>query len=472
MPRSMQGRMLLLSAVAILAALGIAGWAIAGVLERVVTQGIDRRLDAEIALMASVVDGDGRVSREALTRRQNALDGQGGWLWRIEAPGGTIGSTDRFLPGTGPGRAGPRLPGPPGSPAPPPAPPAADAIPPDAGPQGVDGTDAHGGRLHARRLVLTTRAGPVTLFAAAPRGVIARPLREALVPLLAALAILGGLLAAATLIQLRLGLQPLARLRAQLAAIRAGTAERVDEDQPVELQGLAAELNALAADRAQALATARQSAANLAHALKTPVATLALGVRDDPAAAAQVARIDATIRHHLARARAGLADARASTALRGAVDDLVRVVARLHAARGIAIEATVAGDPHAAIEPQDFDELLGNLLDNAARHATRAVQVDVRPRPGNARRLVLSVADDGPGIPAAERARVAEPGVRLDERGEGHGFGLAIVRELAALHGGTMTLDERAGGGLIVQVTLEARSAPAATPPPPAYLSD
>ncbi|MEE8609963.1 MAG: HAMP domain-containing sensor histidine kinase [Sphingomonas aquatilis] len=452
MPRSLQGRMLLLSAVAILAALGIAGWAIAGVLERVVTEGIDRRLDAEIALMASVVDGDGRVDRAALAQRQGALDAGRDWLWRIEAPGGTIGSTDRFVPRPNAAPPGPHLPGPPGPP-----PPGAAPLP-DGGPQGVDGTDASGARLHARRLMLTTRSGPVTLFAAAPHGVIARPLREALVPLLAALAILAGLLATATLVQLRLGLKPLARLRAQLAAIRAGEAERVDEDQPVELQGLAAELNALAADRAQALATARQSAANLAHALKTPVATLALLLRADAEGAAQVDRIDATIRHHLARARAGVVDTRASTAVRPAVADLVQAIGRLHGMRGLAITADVRGDPVAAIEPQDFDELLGNLLDNAAQHARSMVQASASLDPADARRLVLTVADDGPGIPEEERSRVTQAGVRLDERGEGHGFGLAIVRELASLHGGALTLDAREGGGLVAQVTLPARA--------------
>jgi len=452
MPRSLQGRMLLLSAVAILAALGIAGWAIAGVLERVVTEGIDRRLDAEIALMASVVDGDGRVDRAALAQRQGALDAGRDWLWRIEVPGGAIGSTDRFVPRPDAARPGPRLPGPPGPP-----PPGAAPLP-DAGPQGVDGTDASGARLHARRLVLTTRSGPVTLFAAAPHGVIARPLREALVPLLAALAILAGLLATATLVQLRLGLKPLARLRAQLAAIRAGAAERVDEDQPVALRGLAAELNALAADRAQALATARQSAANLAHALKTPVATLALRLRADAEGAAQVERIDATIRHHLARARAGVVDTRASTAVRPAVADLVQAIGRLHGDRGLAITADVRGDPVAAIEPQDFDELLGNLLDNAAQHARSMVQVSTSLDPEDARRLVLTVTDDGPGIPQEERSRVTQAGVRLDERGEGHGFGLAIVRELASLHGGALTLDAREGGGLVARVTLPARA--------------
>ena len=429
--------MLLLSAIAILAALGIAGWAIGGVLERVVTEGIDRRLDAEIALLASVVDRDGTVDRAALAQRAGALEAGRGWRWRIETPTGVLGSMDRPT-----AREAPHPPGPGRE----------DA----RGPEAIDGDDARGHGVHARRLVM----GRVTLFAAAPRAVIARPLRDALVPLLAALAILAALLAAATWVQLRLGLRPLDRMRAQVAAIRAGTASRIDEDQPVELRGLAAELNALAADREAALATARQSAANLAHALKTPVATLALALRDDPAKAAQVDRIDATIRHHLSRARAGTVDVRASTPLAPAVADLVQAIGRLHAARGLAIDTDVA-DVTAAMDAQDLDELLGNLLDNAARHAATGVRVSVQPQ-ADARWFDLVVADDGPGIPVAERERVTQAGVRLDERGEGHGFGLAIVRELAELHGGRLTLAERPGGGLEAHVSLPARHQTAA----------
>ncbi len=427
LPNSIQGRMLLLSAMAILSALGVAGWAIGGVLERVVTEGIDRRLDAQIALLASVVDADGQVDRAALAERSGALEAGRGWRWRIETPAGAIGSTDRPVLH---GRPHPRH---------------------ERGPEALDGADGAGRGIHARRLVI----GRTTVTASVPRAVIDRPLEDVFWPLQLALAILALLLAAATWVQLRLGLKPLGRMQAQVAAIRAGAATRLDEDQPVELRGLAAELNALAADREAALATARQSAANLAHALKTPVATLALSVRDDPGRTAQVARINATIRHHLSRARAATTDARANTMVAPAVADLVQAIGRLHATRGLTIDTDIA-DVTAAIDAQDFDELLGNLLDNAARHAVTRVWVTAR-RQADARWLELCVADDGPGIPAAERDRVTHPGVRLDERGEGHGFGLAIVRELADLHGGRLTLAARQGGGLAACVTLPAR---------------
>ncbi len=464
-PRSLSGRMLLVSAIATLVALGLGGLAMATLLERFVVEGLDRRLDADLALMASVVGPDGRIDTARLAARRAALGTGREWRWRIEAPGGTVGSADF------PALAGPIHPGPPpfvtgpgpaptgdAPPAPPPpgvAAPDARPLPPDMeGPQPLDGNE-DGSAIHARRLVLATRAGPVTLTAAAPRDVVRRPIRAALLPLLAALAVLGALLAAAMVVQLRVGLRPLRRLRDQVAAIRAGTRATVDEDQPSELRPLAIELNALAADNAATLATARATAANLAHALKTPVATLALDLTDRPAEAAQVARIDATIRHHLARARAQAANHRAATPLDPALPDLATAVRRLHAARGVTIALSLAPGLAVAMDAQDLDELAGNLLDNAARHARAAVTVSAA-RDADPRRVRLTIEDDGPGIPAADRARVAQAGTRLDEAGDGHGFGLSIARELVALYGGVMTLDDAAGGGLSVVLLLPA----------------
>ena len=72
----------------------------------------------------------------------------------------------------------------------------------------------------------------------------------------------------------------------------------------------------------------------------------------------------------------------------------------------------------------------------------------------DARFVTITVSDDGPGIPAADRARAAQAGTRLDEQRDGHGFGLAIAVELAQLYGGTLVLDEAAGGGLCVALRL------------------
>ena len=440
-PRSLHGRLLALSLLATAVALALAGLAIGGVLERFVTQNLDQRLDAELSLLATAVDGDGRIDRARVAQVRGLLDPGRDWRWRIAGAGGTLGSADfpALDPGPPHGRfaRGPRdRPG--------------DRPRPAEGRWPDDHGRASGG-VHARTLTLATARGPVVLTAAAPRGLIARPIRTALLPLLATLGMLGVLLAAASLIQLRLGLRPLRALGHAVAAIRTGRAASVPTDQPAELAPLAAELNALAADNAAALATARASAANLAHALKTPVATLALTLADQPAAAAQVARLDATIRHHLARARAGMSGTRVATPLAPLCADLVQTIARLHAERGLAITANIPADLGVAVDPHDLSELVGNLLDNAARHANTRIALTAR---AEARHVRLNIADDGPGIPAAARATATAPGARLDEAGDGHGFGLAIVRDLAALHGGALTLDDAPGGGLVASVTL------------------
>ncbi|MFT3978168.1 MAG: HAMP domain-containing sensor histidine kinase [Sphingomonas bacterium] len=440
--------MLALSAVATLVALVLAGWAIAGVLERFVIEGLDRRLDSEVALLASAVDADGRIDRARLEQKLGALEAGRDWRWRIVAPGGTVGSSDfpRFDP------APPPPPGSPGASAPTPPPPRADQLHP------LEGASEDGVPVHARELTIRTRHGFVTLTAAAPRAIVNRPIRAALVPLLAALATLGVLLGIASLAQLRFGLRPVRRLRDQVAAIRSGARSAVDEDQPTELRPLAAELNHLAAENRSALAAARQSAANLAHALKTPVSALALQVRDQPDHAARVARIDATIRHHLARARAQAVNRRTCTPLAPAIRDLVTAIRAIHEGRGLNFEVHVPDRLGAAVDAQDLDELIGNILDNAARHAASRVAITADQDDQDGRRLRIAIADDGPGIAPHERSRVTEPGTRLDERGGGHGFGLSIVSELASLYGGALDLRDAPGGGLLVLLALPAAS--------------
>lgn len=442
LPRSLQARMLSLSAIATVCALLLAGGIIAGVLGRFVMAGIDRRLDSQVALLAAAVTSDGDVDRARLRQQATALEDERSWRWQIVTPTAVIGPEDF-----------PQL----SDPAPPPAPPqppAGATTPVQARLHSVEGRDAKSETVHARRLVINTTGGAVTITATAPDDVIRRPILDALTPLLLVLASLGGLLAALTLVQLQVGLRPIRRLRDQVAAIRSGLRSSVDEDQPTELQPLAAELNALARDNAAALATARLSAANLAHALKTPVSALALELRDHPRHAAQLARIGDTIRHHLARARAGGVDHRARTAIAPALGDLIVTIERIHQQRGIVIERetpdlriVVAMDAH------DLDELLGNLLDNAVKNARHRVLIRVE-QDTDPKFVGIQICDDGPGIDVPDRTRALAPGVRLDQRGDGDGdgFGLAIASELATLYGGTLSLGDAPDGGLCVSV--------------------
>ncbi len=467
LPRSLYGRLLVTALIATLAALAFAAVTIGAVLDRFVMRGLDDRLDAQIAVLEQAVRPDGTIDRARLVLAAPYDDAAGGWGWRIDAPGRTI--TSPAAPELDATRAPPRPSLPP--PAAPPAarfgPPPPDGPhdrgrgPPDRGDraQALDWR-GHDGMRHARSLTLATPAGTVRITASAPRAIVDRPLRAAMAPLLGALVLLGVALAAATLVQLRIGLRPLKTMRTGLAAIRAGTARTLPEDQPTELAPLAHEINALLAENAAALANARGHVANLAHGLKTPLATLALALPahdPDGTLAAQVARIDQAVRHHLGRARAATPGSglRFATPLAPVVADLTSALSRIHAERGVTAHATIDPALKVAVDRQDLDELIGNLLDNAWRFAATRIALHAAPA-GDARFIRLSIADDGPGIAATARAAALAAGQRLDERGDGHGFGLSIAQELATLYGGTLALDTAAVGGLDAIVTLPA----------------
>lgn len=438
LPTSLFGRMFALSLLATLAALLLAGIAISGVLQRFVIESIDARLGDRLAALESAVRRDGTLDHDQLTRviRRIAADEP----WRIDAPEAAIGAGGDFVVEEHRRRA----------PRPEPFARSLPARPDMAGARPFQALLGDGRKVHGLGVIVATSTGDVQVRVAVPRRKIDRPVLAALAPLAASLAILGLALGAAALLQLRIGLRPLRRLREAVEAIRHGRVTHVPHDMPDELVPLATELNALVADNAAALAGARASAANLAHSLKTPVATLGLYLADDAAAQGQLARIDATLRHHLGRARAAATNRRAATAVAPALADLTATIAALHGGR-VMIRLDVADDLVAAVDAQDLDELAGNLIDNAARHAVATVAVMATASNG---RVMLTVSDDGPGIPIADRVRATAPGTRLDETGTGHGFGLAIAHELAQLYGSALILDDAPGGGLLTSVSL------------------
>ena len=446
LPRSLYGRLLATALIATLAALAFAAVTIGAVLDRFVMRGLDDRLDAQIAVLAQAVRPDGAIDRSRLILAAPYDDPRGGWGWRIDAGGRTIASPAK--PDLNAMEERPRFPD---------GPPFARHHRDGRDPQALDWRDRDGPR-HARSLMLATPAGPVRITASAPRAIVDRPLRAAMMPLLGSLLLLGAALTIATLVQLRIGLRPLKTMRESLAAIRAGKAKALPENQPSELAPLATEINALLAENAAALANARGHVANLAHGLKTPLATLALALPPhdpDGLLREQVERIDRAVRHHLGRARAATPGGamRMATPLGPVLADLTNALGRIHADRGVTASVEIAPDLTVAVDRQDLDELIGNLLDNAWRWAAHRITVTAHPAT-DARFVRLTIADDGKGIPPEARAAALAAGQRLDERGDGHGFGLSIAQELATLYGGTLTLESAPLGGLAAIVTL------------------
>ncbi|EPR09046.1 histidine kinase [Sphingobium indicum IP26] len=283
-----------------------------------------------------------------------------------------------------------------------------------------------------------------------------RTLRSTLFESFALLAL--GLIVLATL-QTIYGLRPLRKVRQEIVRMRGGEKNRVTEPMPAEVLPMVEELNALLAHNERQAEEARTHAGNLAHALKTPLTVIMnAATAQSPDLGDTVIREATTMRrqvdHHLARARAvgrrGAAHSRAE--VWASLEAVERAVQRLYPE----VRIDMDGDKEAAVrvERQDLDEMLGNLVENAAKYGGGSVFATV----GRKESMVeIMVEDDGMGIPEADRMRIFDRGVRLDSGKPGTGLGLAIVRDVAEIYGGSVTLEESEDlGGALVRLRLPA----------------
>jgi signal transduction histidine kinase len=253
------------------------------------------------------------------------------------------------------------------------------------------------------------------------------------------------------------GLWPLRRMRRAIAAVRSGQKSRIDERLPAEIQPLTEELNELLEHNEKQAEEARRHAGNLAHALKTPLTVVNnAATARSPDLADTVIRESRTMRrqvdHHLARARAigRRSSAQARSPVWPSLESVERAVSRLYEK----VTIDIAGDKaaEARVERQDLDELLGNLIENAAKYGQGRVFVTVSSTPEC---VEIEVEDDGAGIPQSERETIFDRGARLDTGKPGTGLGLAIVRDVALIYGGSITLEESEDlGGLLARLKL------------------
>ena len=253
------------------------------------------------------------------------------------------------------------------------------------------------------------------------------------------------------------GLWPLRAVRMAIAQMRSGQESRVTDALPDEVMPMVNELNALLDHNEQQAEESRRHAGNLAHALKTPLTVIMnSATAQAPDISETVIREATTMRrqvdHHLARARAvgrrGHSHSRAL--VWGSLESVERAVGRLYAH----VRLDMSGDKAivARVERQDLDEMLGNLIENAAKYGGGSVFVTV----GDAGDFVeIMIEDDGKGIPESERERLFDRGARLDTGKPGTGLGLAIVRDVVEIYGGTVALEESEElGGLLVRLRL------------------
>ena len=280
--------------------------------------------------------------------------------------------------------------------------------------------------------------------------------------------ILAAVLLLTTTFQVRFGLAPLKRITDGLAAIRSGNAERLAGKFPEEIAPLARETNALIDANKEIVERARTHVGNLAHGLKTPLSVMvneATARGNEPFAQKILEQVDIMrdqVARHLERARlaAGLTVVGSVTEVVPAVTALARTMEKIHRNKNLTIEVRADDKAKFHGERPDFEEMMGNLVDNACKWASSRVAIEVvseRPDQVSARQVIrIIVDDDGRGLSPSEREQVAKRGQRLDETKPGSGLGLSIVVELAALYGGSLTLGTAPLGGLRAELVLPA----------------
>lgn len=261
-------------------------------------------------------------------------------------------------------------------------------------------------------------------------------------------------------ITVRRALRPLEQAREQIAQLQQGQRSQLDDQVPVELEPLVAQINHLLAHTEDSLKRSRNALGNLGHALKTPLAVLLSLASSEPLEAhpqlrkvlkEQLQQVEQRLNRELNRARLS------GDALPGALFDcdaeLPGLLATLNMIHGEHLALSYRAPPGLQLpwDREDLLELLGNLLDNACKWADAEVRLSVVER---AQGFELSVEDDGPGIPEERRDQVFGRGTRLDEQTHGHGLGLGIVRDIVDSWGGKLSLLESEWGGLKVAVEL------------------
>lgn len=278
-----------------------------------------------------------------------------------------------------------------------------------------------------------------------------------ILPILAAAFVV---LLAASVAQALIVLSPIGKARRALADVRAGRRERLDAALPTELQDLAEDFDHLLATQRKRLQRAKSRAAELAHGLKTPLALLSAKARElAEQGRSDVARdiedvvqmLDSRVTRELARARIhGPSGAtRPSTLLAPVAARVAGALGALGETRGVRWTLDVGEEFAAPLDTHDLTELVGALAENAAKWAKSAVRIAAS---GAGSSWMLVVEDDGPGIPAEQRARAFERGLGLDPERSGSGLGLAIAQDIAAAYSGLVELDASPLGGLRVTV--------------------
>jgi signal transduction histidine kinase len=429
---SLTRRLVLSASLWLLLALGVGGVALASALRESVRAGFDARLEGLLLACTAAlrIDAEGKVGLERALGDPRFEQVFSGWYWQASDAAGVAAASRSLWDATleAPGESGWQT----------------SAAFELRGPRGEPL------RALARNITLPGREDQLWIVLAGETSELRGEVERFEVWLLASLASLATVLVATVVVQVRFGLEPLRRLSSDLERIRTGGLESLPEDQPSELEPLVRSLHALLDDNAEIVRRSRTQVGNLAHALKTPLSLIVAEAGELADARGESIRRHAEamqrqIEHRLVRAAS--AGASGPFAARVRIADVALAIAsslrRLYP--DLLVEIFAPPDLVLRGEREDFEEIVGNLLENACKWAARRVRLTARSLEAG---CLLEVDDDGPGRSEAELERALQRGIRLDERVPGYGLGLSIVQDVVDLYGGEVRLGASELGGV------------------------
>lgn len=316
-------------------------------------------------------------------------------------------------------------------------------------------------RVGAQSLTMSQRDEPIILFTAIDQTSANQDADRLTLLMIGAMSLLLVGVLPTMWLGLRVALRPLNKVEADIAAVREGEKSQLDDDYPEEVQELTDELNKLLEHNRGVVDRARTHVGNLAHALKTPIAVLQNEAKGesvlDDVVRRQTSSMHDNVQHYLKRAQAAArAEALgARSEIVNSIEGMARMFRRLFEEKGIEVLVVAPDERFIRMEQQDFEETLGNLMENACKWANSKVRVMVERSNSD---TLVHVDDDGQGLTPEERVDALKRGVRLDETAPGTGLGLSIVKDLAEMNFGTLSLDSAPElGGL--RATLKVPSA-------------
>ena len=443
-PRSLALRLALAAGLWVAGGLGAVAWLVTDIAVRQIEAAFNARLSGllDAAVAAAVTDAEGRV---VVARAPAGADFErpfSGAYWQITAPDGSLATSrslwDQTLPAATSGHEGVVL-------------------------RDVSGPRDDMLRVAERDLLLPGATGTAHVAVALSRTEVEVEIDQLRALLLLTFTLLGLGLVVGVVAMVVAGLAPLRRVSQALAEIRDGRREQLGIEAPSEIAPLVVQLDELIAANRVTVERARSHVGNLAHAVKTPLAVLRNALDQDrpdiETARAEASGLERLVQHHLARARtSALAKANAGMSVAPFViaEEIANALRRIFVDRGVSIVVEGERGAYVRADPQDLTEMLGNLMENACKWAHGKVLVSVVATDS---KVLVTIIDDGPGLPKAERDAVIGRGVRLDERKPGSGLGLGIAAELAALHNGKLEISVAPSGGVAATLHLQ-RAAP------------